>query len=241
MSLIEEDGSGKSTAESYCTVAFASTYHTARGNAAWNNIVELMTLDVAPAGAGWAAGDTITGAISAKTCVIVEKITALTYHVRNRTGAFTVGEVLSNGSVTADQGAANPIFAAVDTLREQWLRKATDYMTQAYRSRWQGARYTETQALDWPRQGVVRDSWAVGYDEVPTEVKYACAELALKAATADLSPDLTQGVTREKVGQIEVEYDKSSPQRVRYAAIDALLAPYLKSGGSGCMVRLERS
>jgi len=168
MALIVETGSIIADAESYCSVADATTYHAARGNTAWAAL-------------------------------------------------------------------------ATDALREAALRKATDYMTQAYRSRWQGARYTETQALDWPRQGVVRDSWAVGYDEVPTEVKYACAELALKAATADLSPDLTQGVTREKVGQIEVEYDKSSPQRVRYAAIDAMLAPYLKSGGSGCMVRLERS
>ena len=241
MSLICEDGSGKSDSESYISVAFASTYHTARGNAAWNNIVELMTLDVAPAGAGWAAGDTITGATSEKTCVIVEKITALTYHVRNRTGAFTVGEVLSNGSVTADQGAANPIFAAVDTLREQWLRKATEYMTAVYRARWQGVRYTETQALDWPRAGVVRDSWQVDTDEIPVEVQRACAELALRASAAELNPDLTQGVAREKVGQIEVEYDKASPQFTRYRAIDALLSPYLKAGGGGCSMGLIRS
>lgn len=35
MSLIVEDGSGMSTSESYCDVAFADTYHSNRNNADW--------------------------------------------------------------------------------------------------------------------------------------------------------------------------------------------------------------
>jgi uncharacterized phiE125 gp8 family phage protein len=77
-----------------------------------HGIHELMTLDVAPGGAGWAAGDTITGATSHETCIIVTKLTALTYYVRNRSGAFTLGEILSNGTATADQGAAHPTFSS---------------------------------------------------------------------------------------------------------------------------------
>ena len=76
-----------------------------------HGIHELMTLDMAPGGAGWAAGDTITGATSHETCTIVTVLTTKTYYVRNRLGAFTLGEVLSNGTATADQGAANPTFA----------------------------------------------------------------------------------------------------------------------------------
>jgi len=129
---------------------------------------------------------------------------------------------------------------ATDALREAALRKATEYLDAVYRSRWQGLKYTETQALDWPRQGVVVDSWSVGYDTIPEAIKRACAELALKASSADLAPDLTQGVTREKVGPIEVEYDKSSPQATRYRAIDQMLAPFLTSGG-GCSVKLVRT
>lgn len=74
-------------------------------------IHELMTLDVAPGGAGWAVGDTITGQTSARTCVITTVLTTTTYYVRSRSGAFTLGEILSNGVDTADQGAANPTFA----------------------------------------------------------------------------------------------------------------------------------
>ena len=167
MALEVEDGTGKSTAESYISVADASAYHTARGNAAWAAL-------------------------------------------------------------------------ASDTVREQCLRKATDYMEQVYRSCWQGCRVGETQALSWPRYSVVVEGYLVDDASVPEIVKRACAELALKASAADLAPDLTQGVVREQVGPIAVEYDKNSPQATRYKAIDAMLAPFLTSGG-GCSVRLERS
>lgn len=77
-----------------------------------HGIHELMTLDVAPGGAGWAAGDTITGQSSSQTCVVVQVLTTKTYYVRNRSGAFTLGEILTNGTATADQGAANPTFSS---------------------------------------------------------------------------------------------------------------------------------
>ena len=168
MALEVEDGTGKSTAESYISVADASTYHTARGNAAWAAL-------------------------------------------------------------------------ASDTVREQCLRKATDYMEQVYRSRWQGCRVGETQALSWPRYDVEVEGYAIDSDVVPDAVKRACAELALRASAADLNPDLTQGVLSEQVGSISVTYDKASPQFTRYRAIDALLSPYLKAGGGGCSMGVIRS
>ena len=168
MTLIVEDGSGKSDSESYISVADASSYHTARGNTAWAAL-------------------------------------------------------------------------ATDALREAALRRATDYMRQAYRSRWQGNKVNEDQALDWPRYDVEVEGYAIDSDIVPTEVKNACAELALKASAAELNPDLTQGVLSETVGSISVTYDKASPQFTRYRAIDALLSPYLKAGGGCCSMGLIRS
>jgi len=89
-----------------------------------HGIHELLTLDVAPGGAGWSAGDTITGVSSGKTCVVVTVLTTKTYIVRDRSGSFTLGEVLTNGTATADQGASYPtitsgyylIGAGVDVL-----------------------------------------------------------------------------------------------------------------------------
>jgi uncharacterized phiE125 gp8 family phage protein len=77
-----------------------------------HGIHELMTLDVAPGGAGWAAGDTITGQSSSRTCVVVQVLTTTTYYVRDRSGAYTLGEILTNGTATADQGAAHPTFSS---------------------------------------------------------------------------------------------------------------------------------
>jgi len=75
---------------------------------------EVMTLDVAPS-AEWEADTTITGQTSSKTCVVVAKLTTYTYLVKDRTGDFTLGEIVGvTGWATqlADQGAAKPSFAA---------------------------------------------------------------------------------------------------------------------------------
>lgn len=159
MSLVVEDGTGLSNAESFISVAAASTRHTALGNAAW-------------------------------------------------------------------------AAAANDTVREQALRRATAYMEQAYRRRWLGIRAHEEQALSWPRAvDVLVDDYLLDTDIIPAEVKNACADLALRALAEDLSPDLERAVVREKVGPIETEYDRASPQSKRFRAVDAMLAPYLKANG----------
>jgi len=72
-----------------------------------NYAPELLTLDVAPGGA-WSAGETVTGNTSGSTCVIVEVLTTKTYRVKDRDAAYTLGEVLTNGTDTADQGVAHP-------------------------------------------------------------------------------------------------------------------------------------
>lgn len=124
--------------------------------------------------------------------------------------------------------------------KEQALRRAALYMEQAYRDRWQGYRQTTTQALSWPRNSVVVDGFVtIDSDVVPAEVANACADLAFKAAAGDLNADLVRGVVRKKVGPLETEYDRNSPQSVRYRAIDMALAPFLK--GSSAMMTLVRS
>lgn len=129
--------------------------------------------------------------------------------------------------------------AASDTVREQALRLATIFMEQVYRSRWAGRRISATQALSWPRYDVCIDGYSVDSDIVPAEIANACADLALKALSGDLNADLTRGVVRKKVGPLETEYDRYSPQGKRFPAIDMSLAPYLT--GSAANVPLERA
>lgn len=87
-------------------------------NAGFTLLYELLTLDMAPGVPGWAVGDTLTGATSGKKCTIVEVLTPLTYTIKDRTGNFTLGEIISNETATADQGAAFPTFtpAKVEVL-----------------------------------------------------------------------------------------------------------------------------
>jgi len=145
-------------------------------------------------------------------------------------------------SLTYHAARGNNTWATITTTQqEQALRRATDYMLEVYRTRWAGYRFTSTQSLDWPRSYVPIPDAVSGYGSfeamvapniVPTEVKNACAELALKAAAGELFSDQTQGVVREQIGPIAVEYDKFSPQRTRYVAIEAMLRPYFKMGGA---------
>lgn len=175
MPLIVEDGTGLASAESYISVADATTYHADRGNAAWAAL-------------------------------------------------------------------------ASDTVREQLLRKATDYMLQVYGERWLSFRTTSTQALDWPRAYVQLKDAPYGYGSmaayvpnnvVPVEVKRACAELALAASSGELAPALERATLSERVGEIAVTYDPNSAEYKRFRAVDMLVGRYL--GGSGTNVGLVRA
>lgn len=136
------------------------------------------------------------------------------------------------------------------TEKEQALRRGTDYMLERYRLRWKGGRVHFTQALDWPRQGVTLEdfngipqmyyAYMVKYNEVPKQVKNACAELALRASINALNDDLQQAVLEESVGPIDTKYDPNSQQVPRYIKIDQMLSPYLTNGGNSATVKLAR-
>lgn len=68
---------------------------------------EVMTLDTLPSTA-WSVGDTITGGTSTKTCKVVEKLTNYKYVINKRSGAFSLGETLTNGIYTAHQSDYYP-------------------------------------------------------------------------------------------------------------------------------------
>lgn len=83
------------------------------------NSNEYITLDVAPA-TDWAAGDVITGQISSKTSTVVQKISSLVYQIRNRSGAYTLGEIIGvtgTPAKLADQGEDYPTTNKISTSR----------------------------------------------------------------------------------------------------------------------------
>lgn len=94
----------------------------------------------------------------------------------------------------------------------------------------------DTQALAWPRAYVVDDDgYGVESDIVPSKIKDATAEAALRALAGTLMADLTNpgtvSRTRKKVGPLETETEYvggNSPVPV-YRVIDALLKSLITS------------
>jgi hypothetical protein len=145
----------------------------------------------------------------------------------------------------ANRGNSAWAALASDTVREQLLRKATEYMVGQYRDNWKGQRTSVTQALDWPRYNVQLPD--VGYGRyvayvqpnvVPVEVANACAVLALQASSGDLAPNLERTIKQDTVGPLTTIYADGAPERPRYTGVDNMLKAYLAgSGTSGKLVR----
>lgn len=130
----------------------------------------------------------------------------------------------------------NTGWTGADAAKEAALRRATAFMEQRFRSSWKGTKLYRAQALSWPRYGAESDGWPVESTVVPPEVVMACAELAYRAAQGDLNPDSTQAIIREKIGPIETEFDRYSPQTTQYRSVDQLLAPLLRGSSMSAML-----
>lgn len=160
--------------------------------------------------------------------------------VENGTGLSNANAFVSVANADARHSLlGNTAWTGADSVKEAAIARATAYMEQAYRTRWMGERVSSAQALSWPRYSVVVDGYSVDSDIVPAEVANACADLALKALSDDLNADISRAVVRKKIGPLETEYDRASPQSKRYRSVDMALAPYLR--GSSAMATLVRA
>jgi hypothetical protein len=76
-----------------------------------------LNINVSPS-TDWVINDIVTGQSSGATCIVVAKITATSYSVRNVSGTFTDGEVIGVTGVSdklADQDAGAPTFTRVNS------------------------------------------------------------------------------------------------------------------------------
>lgn len=140
----------------------------------------------------------------------------------------------------------NAEWAALTTpAKESALVLATDYIEATYLQAWQGNRVSSTQALSWPRYGVIVDGYQVDSTTVPQAVIKATIEMASRAAAGEaLISDQAQRVVKEKVDVLETTYSEASSPEQRYPYVNRLLSPYLRSavGGDGLQtVRLVRA
>ena len=137
---------------------------------------------------------------------------ALVLVVENGSGLTT-----SNSYATAAEGDsyhekhtfASTWTGASTATKEAALCFATRLLDQHVA--WYGARCTETQALRWPRLGLLdQDGYEIDSNVVPPAVKNATAELARLLIASDRSADPSAiGIRSVKAGSVAVEFDKS--------------------------------
>jgi hypothetical protein len=82
-------------------------------HAAWDALIglEKLTLDAGPAPADYTVGGTLTGGTSGKTSVVVAKLSSTVYLIKDRNGAYTDGEIISDGTNSRDCGAGYPVLS----------------------------------------------------------------------------------------------------------------------------------
>lgn len=133
----------------------------------------------------------------------------------------------------------NAAWTGTDAVKESALRKAAAYLDGHYCNRFKGAKYQPlTQSMQWPRVEVVIDGYLLDTTTIPQRLKDAQAELALIALTADLAPNVSAGIKREKIDVLETEYFAGAPAGTTvYTAVNNLLADLLKPINSGDVVR----
>lgn len=142
----------------------------------------------------------------------------------------------ANSYVTYDYALAyhalrgNSAWAAGSELNQQYaIIRATQAVDSIYKGKWKGTP-TEygTQELEWPRQDVEVNGVALDDDLIPTALKKAVCEAALRelAEANSMTPDLDRGgeIKRVKADTVEVEYMDGANSTTTFTAIDGLLA-----------------
>lgn len=152
----------------------------------------------------------------------------------------TPGHAAANSYVTVVEtdtyfsARINAAWSALTNIqKEAALISATDYLDATYETQFKGLRASSTQALAWPREGVTVDGVEILPTIIPTRLKHAQMQLALKASAGELLADETQTVRSEKVDVISVEYAPGSVAGTLYTFVSRLLAPLVRGGASG--------
>lgn len=135
---------------------------------------------------------------------------------------------------------ANAAWTGEDASKEAAIRRATDYMSRVVI--WAGYRtHGRAQALAWPRAGCFDvEGYGIEQDEIPVEIRNACAEVALQELTTpgSMTPVVTiaDAAKRKKVGEIEIEYANASlgaDARVpSLPTFQSLIAPFVNKSAS---------
>ena len=156
-------------------------------------------------------------------------------------GSIVIGanSYVSVAEIRAFCSARGISLPVADPDVEVMAIQAFDYI-ESFRSRYKGRTTTDNQRTSWPRSGVVIECYSVPSNEIPWQLKEAQSQATGEALEADLMPNSTAAVKREKVDVLEVEYQDSVADGVplSFPKIDSKLE--ILMGSSGYRVRVVR-
>ena len=123
-------------------------------------------------------------------------------------------------------------WTGTDAVKEAAIKEATVYLDTSYA--WKGAIESETQALAWPREGVI-DREGREITGLPQRVIDACCELAVMKITAALVTSRSEAeVQSMTAGSVSITYARGNrvSEGERFAWVDRLLTG-LHAGRAG--------
>lgn len=122
---------------------------------------------------------------------------------------------------------------ATDDTKGAALVQATQILD---RLEWRGYKVNSTQALRWPRSGVLdQDGYEVDWDTIPSWLERATAELAMALMATDRTGDTADDYKRIKVGPIELDVNTAQVGQLIPAHVLSIIRPY-RTGGAGVAV-----
>lgn len=137
----------------------------------------------------------------------------------------------ANSFVTDAEYQAYAIRKGLTVADTEWEREiqlfnAIDYIT-SKESCMQGYRVSSTQALLFPRTGVLLHGWVFSSNAIPSELKNAQMEAAA-SGLALLTNTTNNNAKREKVDVLEVEYNGSGKKEtVNAQRVNVFLNPLM--------------
>lgn len=113
-------------------------------------------------------------------------------------------------------------LAATTPNKELALRKATRYLVLTVGESWVGLQKTSTQALPWPRTGVVLFGFAFSDSAIPVQLVRATCEMAIISLSEEILP------TDDSASTIVEEEVQVGPilERIKYASGKTITKSY---------------
>lgn len=136
-------------------------------------------------------------------------------------------------SYASERGIELP---ATEGSKQRLLILATEYADSLYAGRWSGQKSKARQSLQWPRYGASLSGHALDWSAIPRGIAQAICQLASDIHAGGSVNAVSDGtrIIREKVDVLEIQYADNGGNIARpaFPKFEAMIAPYLTSGGA---------